>query len=167
MHTPYERFHGLCSTPLQEQCRHFKVGRTVIVGAMLHRSKRFRRNAETVFLHGATGSCGRAEISFLHSGTVLKPYPGKTFRSADDKSGIRLPQNSDMTLHRAGHNPLRSKWQEKKAVTDPLNFSVRMYCLRPGDARAGPMQADRAVRAYCTGRGYGRIRAGVCNTPLQ
>ncbi len=47
------------------------------------RSKRFRRSAEIVFLHGVTGRCGGAEIQFLHSGTAVKPYPGETFRSAE------------------------------------------------------------------------------------
>ncbi len=56
------------------------------------RSESFRRSAETVFLHGAAGRCGGAEIQFPHSGTAVKPYPGKTFRSADsDKPVSGLP----------------------------------------------------------------------------
>jgi hypothetical protein len=50
---------------------------------IISRSKNFRRSAETVFLHGSAGRCGGAEIQFPHSGTAVKPYPGKTFRSAD------------------------------------------------------------------------------------
>jgi hypothetical protein len=46
---------------------------------IISRSKSFRRSAKIVFLHGAAGRCGGAEMQFLHSGTAVKPYPGKLF----------------------------------------------------------------------------------------
>ncbi len=113
--------------------------------------KSFRRSAKIVFLHGATGGCGGAKMQFLHSGTVVKPYPGGNFSICWDSA-------------------VKNIWQYLKILLDlSENLQIKKICHSPfTDSAARKVPGGVQKLYFCTGQ-QGDAAMQKCNfcTPGQ
>jgi hypothetical protein len=95
-----------------------------------------------------TGRCGGAEIQFPHSGTAVKPYPGETFRSAEN---ICLPESTGFLIIRRrdmihGDNSLSG-----------LNFNFPAIRLKTGIRQFHPVPDS----GFCRNDGFSDFSA-IC-----